>query len=311
MAAGKQHRYAGPALSRVRVPVTTTTARTCGEGAAGYDRPRRRRTGDRHAGDRVRPRPADRAEPTRQPASALAARVYADLAAAYRADVPPRPPAARPACARPARSARRPLTRQPPGRRTAWSSRPPPRGSSSFLVSANSHYHAASQAPIAPYESSAPCPLFLAFAGRSARQSASWGVRSRLAGAAACRGRLRPGRRPRPEASGPAAAPAMARFPPTPAPTRPRPTCGWRITTAPTACPSPAGRASRGIRPAPGTDLKREASVRTGRRPSCRAGPYVFARQISTRPGAEQATRDARNPCSASLNPMALKCAPS
>ena len=154
---------------------------------------------------------------------ALAARTYADLAA-LTADIPPRPPAARPARP-PAPVRRRPLARAAAKSGVCLIIAAAATWVLALLVSDDGHYPA-SRAPILPmspglpWRFSWPLPPY-------ARQSASWGARwSPRWSSGAPEGSCRPGRAATPWKPSGAAAPAMARFPPAPAPTRPRPTCG-------------------------------------------------------------------------------------
>ncbi len=149
---------------------------------------------------------------------ALAGRTYADLAA-LTADIPAEPAAAGPACP-PARPAAGRWPGRPPGRAAAWSSRSLPCGpvSSSIRVPLT-------PLPIIP---GLACALSWPLSPYS-WQWASWGsgwspqwIREALAGS--CRPDR--GRAPTPWKADGAATPAMARFPPNPAPARPAPTCG-------------------------------------------------------------------------------------
>jgi hypothetical protein len=92
---------------------------------------------------------------------ALAARTYADLAA-LTADIPPRPPAARPARP-PAPVRRRPLARAAAKSGVCLIIAAAATRVLAFLVSADGHYHGIPGAN-APYESLAPLALLLAFA---------------------------------------------------------------------------------------------------------------------------------------------------
>ena len=147
---------------------------------------------------------------------ALAARTYADLAA-LTADIPPRPPAARPARP-PAPVRRRPLARAAAKSGACLIIAAAATWVLALLVSADGHYHGIPGANPS-YESWAPLALVLAFAA----VCAAIGI---LGSAVVTSLEQRRSRRQLPPRPGGAAAPAMARFPPAPAPARPRPTCG-------------------------------------------------------------------------------------
>jgi hypothetical protein len=154
---------------------------------------------------------------------ALAARTYADLAA-LTADIPPCPPAARPARP-PAPVRRRPLARAAAKSGICLIIAASATWVCAFLLSSDGHYGGVPGAN-SPYESLAPLALLLA-AAAVCTQSASWGVRwSNRWSSGAPEGNCRLGRAAPPWKPSGAEAPVMARFPPAPAPTRPRPTCG-------------------------------------------------------------------------------------
>ena len=274
--------------------------------------PRRPRTGDRHAENRVRARPADQGRTRR--ASGPGAR-RADLRRPGRAhrrhSAPParsqgrraRPP--RSAAGRSARAAVKSGACLIIAAAATWVT--------ALLVSADGHYHGIPGANPS-YESWAPLPLLLAFAA----VCTAIGILGSAVVTSLEQRRSRRQLPPRPggHAPGSRAArrhrpwPGSPRPPHRPGPGRP---AGSQVTAAPTAYSHPggpgipwrgAGRQARSDagKPAPGPVPP----------PSPQAGPYVLARtRISARPGAKQGTREhARNPCSASLNPMALKCAP-
>ncbi len=152
---------------------------------------------------------------------ALAARTYADLAA-LTADIPPRPPAARPARP-PAPVRRRPLARAAAKSGVCLIIAAAATWVLALLVSDDGHYHGIPGANPS-YESWAPLAWPLPpYARQSAFRGARWSPRW---SSGAPEGSCRPGRAATPGKPSGAAAPAMARFPPAPAPTRPRPTCG-------------------------------------------------------------------------------------
>ena len=153
---------------------------------------------------------------------ALAARTYADLAA-LTAGISPRPPAARSARS-PAPVRRRPLARAAAKSGVCLIIAAAATWVLALLVAEDGHYHGIPGANPS-YESWAPLALLLAFAAvctaiailGSAVVISLEQRRSR---------RQLPPRAATPWKPSGAAAPAMARFPPAPAPTRPRPTCG-------------------------------------------------------------------------------------
>ena len=154
---------------------------------------------------------------------ALAARTYADLAA-LTADIPPRPPAARPARP-PAPVRRRPLARAAAKSGVCLIIAAAAMWVLYLLLTDDGHYHGIPGAnlpmsPWFPWRFSWPLRRMHGNRHRGERGGHLAGAAA-LPKAAAASGRAAPPWKP----SG-AAAPAMVRFPLAPAPTRPRPTCG-------------------------------------------------------------------------------------
>jgi len=181
---------------------------------------------------------------------ALAARTYADLAA-LTADIPPRPPAARPA--RPPAPARRPLARAAAKSGVCLIIAAAATWVLALLVSEDGHYHGIPGANPS-YESWAPLPLFLA----AAAVFTAIGI---MGSAVATSLEQRRSRRQLPPPPGGHALEAERRGgtghdPVPPGPRTDQAQADLRAHKSRQRqrhIPTRAGRASRGVRPAPGT----------------------------------------------------------
>jgi hypothetical protein len=182
---------------------------------------------------------------------ALAARTYADLAA-LTADIPPCPPAARPARP-PAPLRRRPLARAAAKSGICLIIAASATWVCAFLLSSDGHYGGVPGAN-SPYESLAPLALVLAFAAvctaigilgsavvNSLEQRRSRGQLPPRPGGPALEAERRGGTGHGPFSPGPRTDQAQADLRAHKSPQRQR------------HIPTPAGRASRGVSPAPGT----------------------------------------------------------
>lgn len=253
MAAGKQPRYACPA-SRERggVPVMTGPQDPA---AGGRGRLRAGHADREQAIDTLKTAfvhgQLTKDELDARAGQALAARTYADLAA-LTADIPPRPPAARPAHT-PAPARRRPLARAAAKSGVCLIIATAATWVCAFLLSSDGHYGGVPGAN-SPYESLAPLALLLAFAAvgaaigilgsavvASRQQRRSRGQLPPRPGGHALEAGRRDGAGHGPVSPGPRAEQTQADLRAHKSPPRQR------------HIPARAARASRGVSPAPGT----------------------------------------------------------